>query len=608
MDLIGQYLFRYTFESPDNRHPLLIGSNSLKSDIHQTAEQSLATSTGGICRGDCDDLSELYQRIALKQGRIPHVILLPGHAALAYAEESDDGWAVEVLRTGTALRFEADTLPEALGKTYRSFDPTGTFDPNAVGLLLRFSGENRRSAWRLSHRIFSDADYAQTMIDVQRDWHYQTYAQAIEKMEVMIAAGDEDNANFRELAGLYAFTGQYDKAAAYLAKAIERTPEASSRFQVELERLGYLRSSDLEAAKELAYRLIDKDFEEAKGQLGIQMAFTLPRLLIGLEDMDRARSRFKELAWSRLARATMQVMQIANANPSHEQWNHSQVRQMRRIAGTMAGMSLALLKDEDLTKLEKDSDLEQYHALVTSWLRLVAFKDADDGDAIMARYATMARYYERRDGEDTFRTALAKAKAPNKPLDSHHQRGGLDKKQQKRDLKWISISLPYWSSRLSDTLGDDGIDEKQLTTVMERARQAYTVSKDLGMSGPRAEHIWHQMQLFAAVHGQDEAALRERMRHVLAQDDKALRDSLAGFLGSNAKHLSAEWWDTILTCWAEEIDCKPKYFWIAWQAAIAKAPEAALATARLAVERFPDEAAFAQELSYMEGLLAESKD
>ena len=41
---------------------------------------------------------------------------------------------------------------------------------------------------------FPEPDYAATMIDVQRDWHYQTYQRAIHKMLKMIEDGDTDNA------------------------------------------------------------------------------------------------------------------------------------------------------------------------------------------------------------------------------------------------------------------------------------------------------------------------------------------------------------------------------------------------------------------------------
>ena len=79
LDLIGQYMVKYVYDSPDPTRPLLIGNRDDSSDIHQTAHQTLATVANGVCRGDCDDLSEIYQDIAARQGKLGYVISLPGH-------------------------------------------------------------------------------------------------------------------------------------------------------------------------------------------------------------------------------------------------------------------------------------------------------------------------------------------------------------------------------------------------------------------------------------------------------------------------------------------------------------------------------------------------
>src|SRR4030095_16481377 len=40
LDLIGQHLLVYTYDSPDTRHPDLLGTRQLAGDIHQTARQT----------------------------------------------------------------------------------------------------------------------------------------------------------------------------------------------------------------------------------------------------------------------------------------------------------------------------------------------------------------------------------------------------------------------------------------------------------------------------------------------------------------------------------------------------------------------------------------
>ena len=238
LDLIGQHLVVYTYDSPDTRHPDLLGTRQLAGDIHQTARQTLDTQVGGRYRGDCDDLSELYLEIARRQGRNAQMIGLPAHAALAWAEpDGAGGWRTYVLHTGQPRMFAAPSLGESLEQAYRSFGASEVLDFTKLEVLLRFSGENTRQSWYLSQRIFSDPEYARAMIDVQRDWHFQTYQRAIEKMRAMIDAGDVDPANFSELSGLYHYTGRYAEAAEALERASEGAESEQTRVSLETDRM-----------------------------------------------------------------------------------------------------------------------------------------------------------------------------------------------------------------------------------------------------------------------------------------------------------------------------------------------------------------------------------
>ena len=133
--------------------------------------------------------------------------------------------------------FQARNLPEALAAACGRFNPTTAVDANAVNLLLRFSGENTRSTWRLGWRVFENADYSEKMINIQRDWHLMTYLQAIDKMQGLIATGDTDGANYRELVGLYRVTGQYARASETLALAIDATDDPQTRLNLNMERI-----------------------------------------------------------------------------------------------------------------------------------------------------------------------------------------------------------------------------------------------------------------------------------------------------------------------------------------------------------------------------------
>ncbi|MBI4613206.1 MAG: hypothetical protein HY720_06305, partial [Planctomycetes bacterium] len=85
LDLFGEYFFQYVYDSPDTANPSLVGNKKQRGDIHQTARETLSSVFGGMCRGDCDDLSEMYAEIATRQGKLAHVLYLPAHAAAAWA-------------------------------------------------------------------------------------------------------------------------------------------------------------------------------------------------------------------------------------------------------------------------------------------------------------------------------------------------------------------------------------------------------------------------------------------------------------------------------------------------------------------------------------------
>ena len=219
-------------------------------------------------RGDCDDLSELDQEIAELQGRNAQMIGLPAHAALVWAEPRPGGtWITYLLQTGQPLGFEAPTLPDSLELAYKSFGSGELFDRTKLEVLLRFSGENTRSSWYLSWRIFADPGYARTMIDVQRDWHFQTYQRAIVKMQELVASGDEDPANYTELAGLYHYTGQYALGADALAIAIAKSEPGETRLSMQIDRVVALASAgQCDGARALARELRERGDPGARGE------------------------------------------------------------------------------------------------------------------------------------------------------------------------------------------------------------------------------------------------------------------------------------------------------------------------------------------------------
>ena len=607
LDLVGEYLFYYVYDSPDSRFPTLIGNKLVKGDIHQTAYQTLASTTGGMCRGDCDDLAELYQSIAELQQRTAHIITLPSHAALAFAEKREDGWHTFILQTGQPREFVAGDLPEALRKAYLSFDESDNFDPNGLGLLLRFSGENTRGPWRLSWRIFAEPKYAETMIDVQKDWHFSTYQRGIHKMLDLIKAGDDDTANYRELSGLYGFTGQYPLAAEYHEKALERTKEAESRLYASSELIGHLFEAERDDdARKAALTLLDEQLPALQKQLGqrqMQFGFQLANVLINGKAYDLASRAIKETLLEDMAKQIENVGQwLASPQFNDRRWEAAD--QLRRLQQMYVGTGLKLLEGAGPGALPGDVVLQKVVRNVQDWLNQIAFHDIDEDEDILTRYASAGTFYAAVLGEDRLLAMLADAELPINAEREHAERvGGLA--QVNLDLPWIKLSVPFWLGLLQERFAreKDTLDTPTAIALGRNVASSFARAKDLGFAAPFLDHEEHIGGLITALLEQDEKALRERLRFVKEKDDKRLRDDTAQWLGDAARFLPMDWYQTVLTCWVEEVDYKPKYFWIAWRAALNKAPEHALLVAKFAAERFKDDPAFAEEYAFMRKVL-----
>ncbi len=616
LDLLGEYFVTYVYDSPDSRFPGLVGSKQVKGDIHQTAEQTVATVTGGICRGDCDDVAELYQNITERQGRIAIVLSLPSHAALAWAEKKEDAkWHVFVLQTGPALEFIDEDLPKALEQAYKSFDESDAFDPNGLGLLLRFSGENTRSSWRLSWRIFAERNYARTMIDVQRDWHFQTYQRGINTMQELIKGGDLDTANYRELSGLYSFTGQYDLAAEYHRKALDATPQPESRLYMKSELIEHLLDGNhVEDAKGAVEEVLTKDLPTLKPKLGpsvwqagLQLAATLGGHHQGALALRIMEDTLLEAPSDKVPSLAAQIDKVAAylQSPKFNQsvWDgSSQFLQLRHLTSSFAGLTVSVLADLGPGGLAEHPQLAESVGLTQRWLDEIAFHDADDPGDYAGRYAVAGRFYAALLGEAAFMRLLDAAPLPAAERNHQQRTGGMA--QMHLDLPWIRASVPFWWSRLAERFGRErtSLDAAGVAADAAHLQEAYECVRRLGQEDVQLDHQHHLGLLVAALVARDEQALRKRLRFVKEKDDKRLRDDTAQWLGDVARFLPMDWYAQVIGIWQEEVDYKPKWYWIAWRAALNGGTQHALLVAAKAAQRYSDDPAFVEEYQFMRRL------
>ena len=150
------------------------------------------------------------------------------------------------------------------------------------------------------------------------------------------------------------------------------------------------------------------------------------------------------------------------------------------------------------------------------------------------------------------------------------------------------------------------LDKKLVVKLSKQVQDSYDASKALGLEHQLFERDLHMVQVLSALVSQDAKLLRERLKWVKEKDDKRLRDDTAQWLGDAARFTSLEWYQQVIQIWKDELNYKPKYYWIAWRAALNDAPQHALKVAEFAKNEFKDDLSFTEEYEYMKVLFDQS--
>ncbi len=165
--------------------------------------------------------------------------------------------------------------------------------------------------------------------------------------------------------------------------------------------------------------------------------------------------------------------------------------------------------------------------------------------------------------------------------------------------------MPYWYHKMARQLAGSHPrpDPQAIARYARHLEDAYYATTHQGIDDARIDHDRHLGRLLAAVMASDGAVVSERMKEVVERNDKRLRDDTADLLGRLGAVVPLPWYKQVIAMWHDQVHYKPRYFAIAWRAAISGAPEAALAVADLAAASFKDDPAFAEEADYMRKLL-----
>jgi len=555
IDLLEQYVMKWVYDSPDSTCPLIVGCEDAHGDIHQTAPQVLATTAGGIARGDCDDFAELAWAIAKRQGRPAHVLSVPGHLAAVWADHGDDGWSVHVLQTGPVLEIRDADLPSALYRTYACYEDTDPVDVDALPVAIRFDGESMRNVHSLSWRIFAEPDYAATLIDVQRDWHRYTFLRGSVRMRGLIGRGDRDPANYAELAALYAWSGRYHEAAATYRLASRHARDPEGRLLRLVDCFGALLGAERRGeAVALARDICERQLPAASetwGSRGAHVALTLATGLARYGEPEEAARLLAAALQRPLERGGPTLELLASGEAGDDQWGSWSERKIRRRLLIESGnAALAVLENLGDARGEDDESVRAVARHLETWMRLEAFQDLETERDALVRWAAYGRWLALEEPEG-FLDRLEQAALPSQTVPAEQPRAA--RLRDPSVLSWVRASPYTWTGRLAELVADhdrrpDPALVRRLGALLEESVRA---AHRLGCTIPDTEGTVHGGRLQVALLTGDEARLRERLRRVARLGDNLLRETTAGVLGSAAPLLDLDAWRRVFACWVE---------------------------------------------------------
>jgi hypothetical protein len=583
---VGDFIFSYTYDSPDPTVPRLIGEEGRYADIHQTTAATLATALDGRFRGDCDDLAEVYTTILARQGRLAHVLNLGNHAAAGFLERDGQGWTMHVLHSGPAMGWTADQPGDAVLAAYTALANQAAMPSSAdsIGVLLRFAGESTRSPWRLSWRIFAEPAYAATMIAVQRDWHFRTYHHGIAAMQRLLDAGDRDPANFSELSGLHRRMQDWEPALAWHRRLMELHDGGT-----QLERLSEI--SLLTGANKPA---------EAASAAQTLAERTLP----GLHEHDpiaavRLAADIVQRVHDPIARRAMTTRWIAPwieaTEPEIRSWIEGRYATAvwaadPKMRAWFAGATL--VADQRLEQWRADGSragTAEWRWLDWWYGRVCALPGGTHVNPLWLVLGA-GDWLQERLGAAAVDRLVAGVRPPVTWGNLVLRFDGFT--ATPRTASWLRISVPWWEQRVAAAArlpaGDGRVTA--VRAALAGLDEALPLLPALELAEAGSEGIAIRSHLIAAFAIDDPGLLEDTLNAIAARHERELDEASATILGRWGGALPAERFAAVLARWHAVVGVQAFALEIAWSALQAGHPEAARIAAADAAQRSADPA------------------
>ena len=611
MDLVGEILYTYAWDTAEYDRPLLIGTEDFNGDIHQTADQTLETGRSGIYRGDCDDLACFYHALTLHQGRNAHVLSLPHHLANAYAEQQEDGsWMVAILHTGPPLHVRGRTLEEAIERTMESFESHESVDLGGLPFSLRFGGDAVRQRYMLPVDIFRDAKYAQDLIEVQAAYRFHTYRTGIETMERILKARPKVTAaDHRETAHLMTWADRHLDATPHFEKAVTAATTPASRVDAALDLLGNLVASGQDerartVQKDLATKYIPA-FEKEVGHYLMQPWIRMANAL--LEEDEHKTLGLAVLAGPASARvrtAYKAIEDVARRKGFSPRWLH--YNGLPRFTSNVGDYVFAALTAMTETRGSMDAAALEHRAVLDEmlqrWFQNIAFRTLHDNASVLGLYGSVASYYEGHIGEANLERLVEKAGPPT-AADLRRSRTPLPITSTPASfhLRMIHMAPSYHRARWWRGLvaKPDKHDPAATRRAMAAQLAAIDAADRQGLGHHDDPNEILLARLARAVLAGDAKAAKPLLVQAESRRDYSLEIDVVRLLAASAHRHEVARWIPLARVWADTMGRTPDYLNLAWYAMRDDHPGHAVAMGRLAVERHPERQDFARELEHL---------
>lgn len=606
LDLVGEYLVAYVPDSPDPERPWLPGTAEFTGDLHQTATATAATVLGGMCRGDCDDLAELYVELLRRQGRLAHVLMTPEHASALSVEVLDGpAYRATVLQSGPPMAFAGEELDAVVARVVESLDDREVLDSRFLAVLERFEGENVRQETYVDPRALVDREHAARLRSIDEAAQAGLYTRAVHLLDEL--GGPATPYALRRRAELLAGGCRFEAALAAQRQVRATARSRAQVFHATLAELGIVAWDDSLAprAPELIADLLRQ----------------LPKLGEGVVR--------RMMATAGAAVSLVQVERFEPLPPLVDRIVADADGVLKELARRAAGGELGLLAslfasdlhgaDPDLLGRLLDQQIlvvcecvdspvlagwagrAKALQVVERWGKEVALHDVVEPERRDLHLGLLGWLHMLRKGPEAMFAALA---ATTPPPRSERLLG--PPRDEADLLRWVAVSRVFCGTEVYRLLMKDRpqVDLDDWSKAIRRLRAAAADATQRGADDQISPLFAMLDQIVDPLLRGDAAGLARGLQATLQRDDRTQTTALIELLARCARFVGAERWQHLVSAWGTVATRRNAWFPFAWLVLGEGAPAHAVALAEAAVTKFPGDPDMAAELAALREVAA----